>query len=57
MTCYERARAVVLECADRLENEARHIGILRSVDATESAKWLKEIAAELRKATEPGGDP
>ena len=47
----DRARRVALECADKLENEARQIGICRSVDATESSQWLHQIAAAIREAT------
>lgn len=56
VTCADSARAEVLRCAALLETQARGMALLRSVDATESAKWLREVAAELRKAAEPARD-
>lgn len=53
MNCADTARGVVLGCANILEREAGHMSVMRSVDATESAKWLRDIAAELRLACEP----
>ena len=53
MTCADSARAEVLRCAALLETQARGMALLRSVDATKSAKWLREVATELRKAAEP----
>ena len=50
MSFVETAKAKVLECAGVLEVEARRIGILRSVDATNAARWLEHIAKELREA-------
>ena len=47
MSFQQTARAFALEKAMELANKARSIGIMRSVDATESAKWLKEDRATL----------
>jgi len=46
----ERARKFVQAKAPEMREEAAKIGILRSVSASESAKWLREIAAELEEA-------
>ena len=58
VSCRDRAIGQVLECADALEKEARSIAIMRSVDATESSKWLSEVVEALRgsvrDATEEG---
>lgn len=51
MSCIETAIAKVNECADSLEKEARRIGILRSMDATEASNWLKQIAGQLRETS------
>jgi hypothetical protein len=48
MSCAGFARNVVLICAGDIERQADHIGILRSVEATEASRWLREVAAELR---------
>lgn len=53
MTCRETAREFALLQATELEAKAASIGILRSVDATEAAKWLNEIAAAIREAAGP----
>ncbi len=56
MICARIARNVVLICASDIERQAAEIGVLRSVDATESARWLREIAVELRVACGPDDD-
>lgn len=50
MTFHDSAREAVLKAADDLSLLSKKTGILRSVDATESAAWLKEIAQRLREA-------
>ncbi len=52
MSCYERARSVVNECADKIEQYGDSLSPMRSVDATESSRWLHDMAIELRKACE-----
>lgn len=42
------AREAVLKAAKDLSEKAGRIGIVRSVDATESARWLREIARWLK---------
>jgi hypothetical protein len=49
----ETARQFALAQADIFEKEARRIGIMRSVAATEAASWLDDIAKNLRQACEP----
>ncbi len=56
MSFTESARAFALEKATELEHKANSIGIMRSVDATESAKWLREIAAAIREACGPDAE-
>jgi hypothetical protein len=53
VSCSETARALVLRCADEIRSEASRISVLRSVDATESAQWLREIAQAMREACGP----
>jgi hypothetical protein len=50
MSCADRARQCVLDAAQDITNMANRIGVMRSVDATESARWLREVASELRAA-------
>lgn len=50
---WQKAQAAALEAAAKLEQEARQIGILRSVDATQASAWLREIAASIRDAAGP----
>jgi len=50
MTFRDSARDAALKAASDLSLLSDQIGILRSVDATESARWLKEIAERLREA-------
>jgi hypothetical protein len=50
MTFRDSARGAVLKAASDLSLLSDQIGILRSVDATESARWLEEIAEHLREA-------
>lgn len=50
MTFYDAAREAVLRAATDLERKSQEIGIMRSVDATESSQWLKEVAQRLREA-------
>jgi hypothetical protein len=57
MTFAESARQRILEMATELSMESRKIGIMRSVDATETAKWLEEIASALREACGPDEAP
>lgn len=57
MSFVETAKAKVLECADVLEVEARRVGILRSMDATNASNWLKHVAKELRGACVEEEDP
>jgi hypothetical protein len=52
VSCYDRARDTALECANKLEATANSMAIMRSVDATESAKWLREMAHAIRSACE-----
>ena len=47
------AREFALAKAVELESKAASIGVMRSVDATEAAKWLNEIAAAIREAAGP----
>lgn len=53
MSVWQRAQRVALEKARELEAEAAAIGIMRSVDATESSRWLAEVAAAIREACGP----
>ena len=50
MTFLDSARAAVLLAALDLETRSQQIGIMRSVDATESAQWLMDVAKQLRDA-------
>lgn len=50
MTFSESARTFALEKAAELEAESRKVGIMRSLDATRAAQWLKEIADAIRVA-------
>lgn len=50
MSFRESALRLVRDCASKLTDEARRIGILRSLDATRSSEWLLAIARELDKA-------
>jgi len=50
MTFHNSARSAVLDAASALVQKSREIGIMRSVDATESARWLEEVAKQLRDA-------
>lgn len=56
MSCISGARKCALECAEKLEATARGYAILRSMDATNAAKWLREMAAEIRTACGPEDD-
>jgi hypothetical protein len=53
----DTARAFALEKAAELENKARSIGIMRSVDATEAARWLRDMATAIRNAAGPDEPP
>lgn len=53
MSLIDTAREFALEQAQAFENKARSIGIMRSVDATESAAWLTSIAKSIRFACNP----
>lgn len=53
MSCTETARTFALQKADELEAKARQLGILRSVDATEASRWLKDMATSIREACGP----
>ncbi len=53
MSFTETARQFALVQADLFEREARRVGIMRSVDATEAAAWLDDIAKNLRHACNP----
>lgn len=57
MSFTDTARQFALTQADLFENEARRIGCFRSVDATEAASWLREIAKNLRQACDPETAP
>ena len=46
----EAAIRLVRDCANKLTDESRKIGILRSLDATLSSQWLLALARELDKA-------
>lgn len=48
--CAKKAKAVVMKAASDMTEEANKMGLMRSVEATESAKWLKEVANHLRHA-------
>lgn len=52
MSFADAARKAVLKSADDLEREAHRIDVFRSMDATESADWLRDIARQLRAACE-----
>jgi hypothetical protein len=56
MTFRDSAREAVLKAATDLEIRSGQMEIVRSLDATESAQWLKEVAQRLREAceTSPG---
>ena len=57
MSFRDSAKRAVLDAARALELKAGRIGIVRSVDATEAARWLKETAQQLRVAcTAPASD-
>lgn len=49
-TMYESARSLIIELAGTIESEARKIGIMRSVEATQTSRWLAEIGKSLRAA-------
>jgi hypothetical protein len=49
----DTARTFALEQAQAFENKARSIGIMRSVDATEAAAWLDDVAKNIRFACNP----
>jgi hypothetical protein len=53
MSFIESARAFALDQAQAFENKARSIGIMRSVDATEAAAWLDDVAKNIRFACNP----
>ena len=55
MSFRESARLFALEQALGFEGKAQAIGMFRSVDATEAAKWLRELAQAIREAC--GDDP
>lgn len=59
MSFRDRARHAVLEAAALLERESQRIDVLRSLDATEAARWLRSIVVLLRKEAEDysAGDP
>ncbi len=42
-------QSAVLDCATDLESRVRQMAALRSVDATESARWLDSVAQKLRE--------
>jgi hypothetical protein len=50
MSFRDRAEKAVLDAATKLENEANQIGAFRSVDATESAQWLRCFARDMLDA-------
>ena len=52
MSFTTRARHFALIKARELEREAQAIGIVRSVEATEASRWLKDIATAIREACE-----
>lgn len=56
MSCADSARRIVLEHAREIDREADRVGVLRSVDATETARWLREVSAALREACGPDDD-
>lgn len=49
MSFREAARKAVLAAAQTLERESQRIDILRSLDATQAASWLRSIVTLLRK--------
>lgn len=53
MSFEDQARVAVRGAALGLRIEANRIGVLRSVDATRAARWLREVADELDKVAEP----
>lgn len=57
MSCNERAIAAVEKAAGYLEKEARRIGILRSVEATEASTWLDHVATQMRNACKQDPPP
>ena len=50
MTFHDSARTAVLHAAEDLESKSYRIGLMRSVDATKAARWLEEVAKQLRDA-------
>ena len=50
MSFAETARQKVLRMAAELGVESQRIGVMRSVDATETSRWLAELAQALRDA-------
>jgi hypothetical protein len=48
----ERAVAAAIKAAGELRKEAGLIGIVRSVDASESARWLHDMADEMVTAAD-----
>lgn len=52
MTFRHSARECALKAAADLESRANQMAIMRSVDATESARWLKALSAQIRDACE-----
>jgi len=57
MSCRDRAILAVEKAARSIEREARRIGILRSVEATEASTWLDHVATQLRNACEQDPPP
>ena len=52
--CAKKAKAVVMKAADDMTNEAKRMGVMRSMEATESSRWLMEVANHLRAACGEG---
>jgi len=50
MSCRERAIYTVEKAARSIEREARRIGIMRSMEATEASTWLDHVATQMRNA-------
>ena len=49
MSCRKSARVTILQMAEDLKTKANQLAILRSVDATESARWLESVASKLHE--------
>jgi hypothetical protein len=49
---FDSAKKLILMFADRAEQEARQVGVMRSLPATRTSRWLQEVANHLRASCE-----